>query len=84
MKEKRHKKIHSCRQNDHDSSGGLAKALVDQIPDGESQRIDESAGIHTEAGNQSNFQTGNIRQQLSRNIDRNDNNSSDWNRSGCF
>ncbi len=34
---------------------------MDQIPNGKCQRIDESAGIHTEAGNQSNFQAGKVR-----------------------
>ena len=84
MKEKRHEEIDARRQNNHGSGGGLPEALVDQIPDGECQRIDESAGIHTEAGNLRYFQAGNIRQQLSSDIDRNDNNSSCWNLSKMF
>jgi len=55
MKEQRHEEIDARRQNNHGSGGGLPEALVDQIPDGERQRIDESAGIHTEAGNQRYF-----------------------------
>jgi len=84
MKEKRHEEIDARRQNYYGSGGGLPEALVDQIPDGERQRIDESAGIHTEAGNQRYFQAGNIRQQLSSNIDGNDNNPSGWNLSKMF
>ena len=84
MKEKRHEEINARRQNNHGSGGGLPKAFVDQIPDGECQRIDESAGIYAEAGNQRYFQAGNIRQQLSRNIDGNDNNPSGWNLSKMF
>jgi len=84
MKKKRHEKVNGRRQNNHGLCGGLPEALVDQIPDGECQWINESAGVHTEAGNQSNFQAGNIRQQLSGNIDRNDNNPSSWNGSEIF
>ena len=62
MKEDCHEKVNGRRQNNHGSGGSLSKALVNQIPDGERQRIDESAGIHTEAGDQRNFQAGNIRQ----------------------
>ena len=62
MKENCHEKVNGRRQNNHGSGGSLSKALVNQIPDGERQRIDESAGIHTEAGDQRNFQAGNVRQ----------------------
>ena len=62
MKENCHEKVNGRRQNNHGSCGRLSKAFVNQVPDGERQRIDESSGIHTEAGDQRNLQAGNIRQ----------------------
>ncbi len=84
MEKKRHEKVKGRRQNYHGLCGLLPEAFVDQIPNGECQRINESAGVHTEAGKQSDFQAGNIRQQLRGNIDRNDNNPSGWNGSEMF
>jgi len=72
MEKKRHEKVDARRYNNNATSHLLAKTLVDEVPDGECQRIDEGAGIYAKAGNYGNFKAGNIRQQLRGDIKSND------------